>query len=112
MQGFHAREQSPLVRPPKVVGGTAAAERTWAIITAIQGVTPPFVYSAVEGTLGAVGTASVKSGGRTWTRTLYNLMDNVLSGNGSLPVDAVVEVFEGSGGDWSFNMPWYKGTYG
>lgn len=100
--------QWAIVRFP--VGGSGGPSR-WAQITAVEGDTPPFLYSAVEVAPSVNGSFQTKSGGVVLNRNLYNAGEYQYPGCGKVPVGMPVLFWDGPG-CFLFSFPWYRGTYG
>lgn len=83
-----------------------------ALITAAEGNTPPFLYSAVESTLSSSGEISQKTGGRIFTANVRNVCETPSNhGVGKIPIGRPVRLWYEAGVYW-FDQAWYRGSYG
>ena len=90
--------------------GSAAGAACFAKITAVQGGTSPFLYSATEQQPAGNGWQN-KSGGRVWSSNLRNLAEIGGSGAAELPVNSIVMIWVDSAGRGWFDRLHYRGTY-
>lgn len=95
--------------PASAAGGSLFIN---ALITAAEGNTPPFLYSAVESTLSSSGEISQKTGGRIFTANVRNVCETPSNhGVGKIPIGRPVRLWYEAGVYW-FDQAWYRGSYG
>lgn len=102
-----------MVRPPKGgLGAAPSSEHRYFEITAAEGSSPPYLYSASEVEWSSSTHAfGAKSGGATITGDLRSIQEQ--SGYpyaGKIPVGAVVDAWL-EGTDWLCEVVYYRGVY-